>query len=114
MATPVSNIQILLSVLPPFLARVEYLLCLQAQVVLTEQGVGTTHEMRAAYAKNVIGAPYNFAAIAAPILVSGVNVRNATTYDEQTGVVACTVTDVDLQSQIATFWNALAGIDEGN
>ena len=46
-----------------------------------------------------------------PQVVMGVNVVNTTTYDEATKTATCTIADIDLQSQILTLWNALAGID---
>ena len=41
----------------------------------------------------------------------GVNVINTTTYDEIEKKSVCTIADIDLQSQILTLWNSLAGID---
>jgi len=34
-----------------------------------------------------------------------------TTYDEATKTATCTIADLDLQSQIMTLWNSLAGLD---
>ena len=41
----------------------------------------------------------------------GVNVINTTAYDETEQKATCSIADIDLQSQILTLWNALAGID---
>jgi hypothetical protein len=48
---------------------------------------------------------------AGPQVVMGVNVVASTTYDEETKPSTSTIADIDLQSQIVTLWNSLAGID---
>lgn len=114
MASPVSTIQMNLATQPAFLARVQYTMCVQAAVVLAETGVGVTHAARAAYAKAVLQGPAFYASVAVVTIVGGINVTGATTYDETAGVATCSVTDAALLSQVATFWNKFAGIDQGN
>jgi hypothetical protein len=80
-------------------------------VVLGEAGVTPYHQSRAFYAQRVVGGPSQAATQAGPQVVMGVNVVAATTYDEATKTSTCTIADIDLESQVTTLWNALAGID---
>lgn len=95
-----------------FLNRVQYLMAQQAQVVLTETGVGGTHAARAAYAAEVVLSPATFASVAAVMLVGGINLIG--TVIEVSGEFDSSASDAAILSQIATFWNALAGIDTGD
>jgi hypothetical protein len=105
--------QMKLAVDVDFLQRLQYNLVTQARVVLSETGIGSTHAKRAAYAANVINSPENFARVAAVMIVGGVNLTSTVTVDG-TGKATSSVTDAALLSQIATYWNALAGIDSGS
>jgi hypothetical protein len=96
-----------------FLQRLQYNLVTQARVVLSETGVGATHAKRAAYAINVINSPENYARVAAVMVSGGVNLVGTVTIDG-TGKATSSVTDAALLSQVATYWNALAGIDSGS
>lgn len=110
-----SNLQMKLAADPSFIDRVVYVMSQQARVVLTETGVGATHAARANYAKNVISSPRSYASVAAPVVVGGVNLLSGvTTTIEADGSVTTDCTDAALASQVATFWNQLAGIDSGN
>jgi hypothetical protein len=92
--------------------RVTAMLTRQAGDVLEESAGTAYHNQRAIYAQRVIAStPPQSAVAAGPIIVMGVNVIAATTYDETTLTATCTIADIDLQSQIMTFWNRLAGID---
>jgi len=95
-----------------FIGRVASILCAQATTVLSEQGVGETHSQRARYAQNVIQNPTLTATLAAPYLAGSTNVIGTITI-EDSGVVT-SVTDPALLSQVASSWDALAGIDSGN
>lgn len=95
-----------------FLNRIQYLLCQQARVVLGETSVGGTHAARAAYAKNVVLSPASFASVAAVTLIGGPNLIG--TVIDVGGEFDSSANDAAILSQIATFWNALAGIDTGN
>lgn len=96
-----------------FTARMQYLLVQQARVVLAETGVGGTHAARALYARTAIQFPPEYASKASVMVVGGINLTSKAI----TGVapnVDSAATDAEILSQIATFWNQLAGIDSGN
>ena len=94
-----------------FMERVTAMLARVAGVVLGEAGSTPYHQSRAFYAQRVVGTPQQMATQAGPQVVMGVNIVAATTYDEATKTSTCTAADIDLESQITTLWNALAGID---
>ena len=94
-----------------FMERVQAMLARVAGVVLNETGSTPYHPYRAQYAQRVVAGPQQAASMAGPQVVMGVNVINATTYNEETKVATCTIQDIDLEAQITTLWNALAGID---
>ncbi len=107
-----STDQMVLASSPIFLARIAYLAAQQARVVLSEAGIGSTHAKRAAYAALIMANTTSFAPVIAITLVGGVNVIGTVT---GSGLTAdSSATDAALLSQIATFWNALAGIDTGS
>jgi len=95
-----------------FMERVQAMMARVAGVVLAEAGSVAYHTQRATYAKQVVN---QFGAQtsqqAGPQIVMGVNVIAATTYNEATKTSVCTIADIDLESQITTLWNSLAGID---
>lgn len=94
-----------------FMERVTAMLAMVANLVLGEAGTTPYHQGRAFYAQKVVQNPQQAAQQSGPQVVMGVNVINTTTYDEETKTSICTITDIDLQSQIQTLWNALAGLD---
>jgi hypothetical protein len=96
-----------------FMERVIAMLAQTASNVLEESAGTAHHPARATYAQRVVVDPSTAAFVAAPQVVMGINVVIATTYDEATKTSTCTIKDIDLQSQIMTLWNALAGIDTG-
>lgn len=112
MALSASALQFLLARSEGFLNRIQNLLMQQAKNVLSETGVGVTHQARANYARQVIAQPSLMAQIAAIYLAGSTNVRNTVTFEDEGPVT--TVADADLASQINTDWNVLAGIDSGN
>jgi hypothetical protein len=91
--------------------RVQAMLAFVAGTVLSEAGTVAYHSKRAEYAQRVVSNPQGTAMQAGPQVVMGVNIVASTTYDEETKTSTCTAADIDLQSQIVTLWNALAGID---
>jgi hypothetical protein len=110
---PVSTDQMALVSSPVFTTRMQYLMVQQASVVLAETGVGATHAARARFAASVVLSPAPFSSVASVMVVSGVNLTSTAI----TGVapnVDSAATDAQILSQIATFWNKLAGIDTGN
>lgn len=94
-----------------FMERVQAMLVNVATSVLSEAAGTAYHQGRAFYAQKVVANPPQATTQAGPQVVMGVNVINATTYDEATKTATCTIADLDLQSQIMTLWNALAGLD---
>jgi hypothetical protein len=91
--------------------RVRAMLAFCCSTILSEAGVTPYHQSRAYYAQTVVRNPLEAATQAGPQIVMGVNVVAATTYDEELKTSTCTIADIDLQSQILTLWNSLAGID---
>jgi hypothetical protein len=94
-----------------FMERVQAMLAFVAGTILNESGNTPYHQPRAFYAQRVVNQPQICAQQAGPQVVMGVNIVAATTYDEETKTSTCTAADIDLQSQIVTLWNSLAGID---
>src|SRR5262245_17973421 len=94
-----------------FMERVTATLAYACTTILTEPAFTPSHQQRASYAQRVVRSPQQMATQAGPQIVMGVNVVNTTTYYEATKTSVCTIADIDLQSQILTLWNSLAGID---
>jgi len=111
MAVEVSVKQMALTRNVEFMERVTAMLAFVTSTVLTEPSNVSYHQQRAYYAQKVVERPKQMAEQAGPKVVMGVNVVAATTYDEVTKESTCTIADIDLQSQIVTLWNSLAGID---
>jgi len=111
MAVEVSVKQMALTRNTEFMERVQAMMARVSGVVLSEAGSTPYHQPRAFYSQKVISSPASTAATAGPQVVMGVNVVAATTYDEATKTSTNTMADIDLESQITSLWNALAGID---
>jgi hypothetical protein len=94
-----------------FMERVQAMLAFVCSTILSEAGSTPYHQQRAFYAQSVVRIPSQAATQAAPQIVMGVNVVSTTVYDEPSKTATCTIADLDLQSQILTLWNSLAGID---
>jgi|SRR6187455_1949560 len=94
-----------------FMERVQAMLSFVSSTILSESGSTSYHQGRALYAQKVVNGPRQAAELAGPQIVMGVNVVAATVYDEETKTSVCSITDLDLQSQIVTLWNSLAGLD---
>lgn len=94
---------------PNFLTRLSYLLVQQARVVKSEDPATPQHTARSNYATAVINNPSGMTPPAAVMVVGGPNVIGTVTLEDSGPVT--TATDAALTSQIATFWNALSGVD---
>jgi hypothetical protein len=94
-----------------FMERVQAMLAFSCSTILSEPNNTPYHPQRANYAQRVAMQPAQMAQQAGPQVVMGVNVIATTTYDEVNKIATCTIADIDLQSQILTLWNSLAGID---
>lgn len=98
-----------------FLARLQYILCQQAQTVLTETGIGSTHVARAAFAKSILANPYSVANGAIAVyMVGSTNIVSTVVGNVDPNQVDSSASDAAILSQIASSWNILAGIDTGN
>jgi hypothetical protein len=94
-----------------FMERVQAMLAFVTGTILNEPGSTPYHQPRAFYAQKVVQNPRQAAELGGPQIVMGVNIVASTTYDEETKTSVCTAADIDLQSQILSLWNSLAGID---
>jgi hypothetical protein len=94
-----------------FMERTQAILSFACSTILSEPASTAYHQQRAFYAQKLVGNPRQTAELAGPQIVMGVNVINTTVYDEPSKTSTCTIADIDLQSQILTLWNSLAGID---
>lgn len=94
-----------------FMERVQALLANVATAILGEAASTPHHQGRALYAQRVVANPPAAAQQGGPQIVMGVNITTTTTYDETTKTSVCTASDLELQSQIQTLWNALGGLD---
>ena len=94
-----------------FMERLVAVMANVAGSVLSEAASTPYHQERAMYAKRVIATPDQAATQAGPQVVMGPNVIPTTTYDEATRTSTCTATDLELQSQVQTYWNSYGGID---
>ncbi len=94
-----------------FMERVQAMMGRVAGVVLNESGGTPYHNDRARYAQTVVQNPQGTTYQAGTQVVMGVNVIAGTTYDEETKTATNTMADIDLESQITSLWNSLAGIN---
>ena len=95
-----------------FILRVQNALVTIAWQALNEDPTTAGHAARAAYARQVLGDPTTFAKQIAKSIVMRPNVNNFTTSVEINGGIVRVVTasgDADLESQLSTDWNGLAG-----
>jgi hypothetical protein len=94
-----------------FLQRLQYLMLQHARVVKAEAQNTPYHAQRSTYATQVLNQPLSAASNAAGIIVGGPNLIGTVTI-EDSGVVT-SASDAAILSQIASFWNTLAGVDSG-
>lgn len=94
-----------------FMERVTAMMAMTATTVLGEPFETPYHAGRASYSQRVVQNPSGMAAQGAPQVVMGSAVVATTTYDATKKTSTCSITDVDLQTEILTMWNALAGLD---
>jgi hypothetical protein len=94
-----------------FMERVTAVLAYVANSVLRESIQTAYHSGRALYAQRVVQNPLQAASAGGPLIVMGINISSKTTYDEETKTSVCTASDIELQSQVQTDWNGLAGLD---
>jgi hypothetical protein len=94
-----------------FQGRVRAALATVAWQVLNEDPATPNHANRLTYARNVITNLTFGAQTASPWLVERPNLRAfETSYDFESGTVVTAAADADIESQIATDWDVLAGV----
>jgi hypothetical protein len=111
MAMSESAMQMQLAKDQSFLQRLQYVMVQQARVVREEPQTTPYHPQRSGYAGQVLANPSMSSAAAASTIVGGPNLVG--TVDITDAGIVTTVTDAALLSQVATFWNVLAGVDLG-
>lgn len=94
-----------------FLNRVQYLLCRVALAVIGEDAARVEgHATRRLYAQQVLGNPAAAATAAAVAIVGAINLTARDTTIKPDFAVETSATDPEIESQIATLWNAFAGV----
>ena len=93
-----------------FVDRVIATMSFVAGNTLSEAAATPFNHHRVNYAQTVIQTPTSTAERALSQIVMGVNVIATTVYDEETKTSICTIADIDLESQILSLWNSLAGV----
>lgn len=107
-----STLQMMLARDPAFLNRLNYLMLQHARTVKEEAKETAHHTKRTNYASQVLGNSQMMVQQAAYTIVGGVNLIG--TVDLNDDGVTTTATDAAILSQIATFWNVLAGVDSSD
>lgn len=96
-----------------FRLRLQNAMTKVAFVVLEEDTATGHHTERAAYAQRVINDPMNMAIGLVSSFVNRPNVfQFETTFDFEMHAVVTASGDADIESQLATDWNLLAGVVE--
>lgn len=111
MAMSESVLQMSLARDPIFLQRLQYSMLQEARSVKAEALTTPYHDQRSRYATSVINNPAMAAQQAAATVVGGPNLVG--TVDITDNGVVTTASDPAILSQVATYWNVLAGADTG-
>jgi hypothetical protein len=106
--------QMTLATSATFLVRLQYIMTQQARVVLEETGVGSTHACRAGYAQGIVSNVQAAAARGSVMVVGGVNLIGTVVPNANANLIDSSASDAAILSQVATFWNQLAGCDTGS
>ena len=112
MAMSESTLQMMLARDPAFLNRLNYLMLQSARGIKEEDPTTAHHQKRTAYASNVLNNSQMMVQQAAFTIVGGINLLGTVELSDN-GVVT-SATDAAIFSQIATFWNPLAGVDSAD
>jgi hypothetical protein len=75
-----------------------------------DEAPGAHYQQRTFYAQHVMQLPRQSTEQAGTAIVMGSTIIAKTTYDEQTKTSICTATDSEMDAQILSLWNVLAGI----
>jgi hypothetical protein len=92
-----------------FMERAQAAFVKVAATVLDE-APGAHYGQRTFYAQHVMQLPRQSTEQASTAIVMGTTIIAKTTYDEGTKSAICTATDSELEGQILSLWNVLAGI----
>jgi hypothetical protein len=92
-----------------FMERAQASMVKVAATVLDE-APGAHYQQRTFYAQHVMQLPRQSTEQAGTAIVMGASIIAKTTYDEQTKSSICTATDSEMDAQILSLWNVLAGI----
>ena len=112
MAMSESSLQMMLAKDPAFLNRLNYLMLQTARGVKEEAPDTPHHSKRTFYATNVLANSAMMVAQAAYTIVGGVNLLG--TVELTDNGVETSANDAAIFSQVATFWNILAGVDSAD
>jgi hypothetical protein len=104
-----STLQMMLAKDQAFLNRLNYLMLQQARSVKEEPASTPWHFKRTNYASLVMNSSAMMVSQAAFTIVGGINLIG--TVDITDNGVVTTANDAAIYSQVATFWNMLAGVD---
>lgn len=107
-----STLQMMLARDPAFLNRLNYIMLQNARNVKQEPVDTPYHLKRTGYASSVLNSSQMMVAQAASTIVGGINLIG--TVDLTDNGVETSAADAAIFSQVATFWNALAGVDSGD
>lgn len=107
-----STLQMMLARDLAFLNRLNYLMLQQARTIKEEAADTPHHKKRTDYASRVLDSSQAMVSQAAYTVVGGVNLIG--TVELTDNGVETTASDAAILSQIATFWNSLAGVDSSD
>jgi hypothetical protein len=111
MAMSESVLQMQLARDPLFLQRLQYVMLQQARTVKAEAQSVPFHVQRSQYASAVLNNAGMAAQQAAGTIVGGPNLIGTVTLTDNG--VTTSATDPAILSQVATYWDVLAGVDSG-
>lgn len=92
-----------------FTARVQYLIAMQAPVVLVEASGIAGHTKRAALAANVGLSPASYAPVFAVHLATNINIVTGGALTGAGATLDTPATDAALLAAVASLWNTVAG-----
>src|ERR1019366_4213059 len=112
-AQQASNIYMPLVQSNTFTSRVQYIIAMEAPVILTEAGTGTytavCHTARAKLAAQIVVGPASFAPVFAVFLATNVNVTTAGPLTGAGLTLDTPATDAALLAAVASLWSTVAG-----
>lgn len=107
-----STLQMMLARDAAFLNRLNYIMLQNARNVKDEPADTPYHQKRTSYANRVVDSSQMIVAQAAATVVGGINLIGTVSLTDNG--VETSATDAAIFSQVATFWNVLAGVDSAD